>query len=241
MVNDELIYDIGSSEGNDTAFYLDKGFRVVSVEADQRMYANICDRFSDAIASGKLFSYNAAAHFSAGQEITFWQNTTDQGVSSLKKSGKEKYQSSQNSITVKTINWKALVAVHGVPYFAKLVIEGGEVDFLRGIHSGENLPKYFSAECKSETVIDELNRIGYRKFKLVDQKTIRDFKEPSPAREGLTVGRNNTDHGSGLFGKDLPEGRWLSYEEVVGCLRSVRCLIDSGVYRPSWFDCHAEA
>ncbi len=33
-VNTKLIFDIGTSEGNDTDFYLRKGFDVVSVEAD---------------------------------------------------------------------------------------------------------------------------------------------------------------------------------------------------------------
>ena len=31
----DLIYDVGMHRGEDTAFYLRKGFRVVAVEADQ--------------------------------------------------------------------------------------------------------------------------------------------------------------------------------------------------------------
>ncbi len=38
--NDKLIMDIGVSEGNDTAYYLAKGFDVIAVEADP----NSCEK-----------------------------------------------------------------------------------------------------------------------------------------------------------------------------------------------------
>ena len=40
----DLIIDVGMSEGNDSEFYLQKGFRVVGIEADPIVYAQLCKR-----------------------------------------------------------------------------------------------------------------------------------------------------------------------------------------------------
>ena len=40
-----LIFDIGMSEGNDSAYYLAKGFDVVGVEADPVAYKSLIERF----------------------------------------------------------------------------------------------------------------------------------------------------------------------------------------------------
>ena len=41
-----VVMDIGVSEGNDTAFYLAKGFQVVAVEADPGMCRTLRSRFA---------------------------------------------------------------------------------------------------------------------------------------------------------------------------------------------------
>ena len=41
-----LVYDVGVHRGDDTAYYLHKGYRVVGVEADPAMADHLRDRFS---------------------------------------------------------------------------------------------------------------------------------------------------------------------------------------------------
>lgn len=101
---EDLVFDIGLSEENDVALYLDKGFRVVSVEADRRMHAHLCKRFEDAIVKGKLVTYHAAAHRTADQELTFWHNDKNRGLSSFMKSEKALCVGMQTVTVVETID-----------------------------------------------------------------------------------------------------------------------------------------
>ena len=50
---DDLIYDIGAHKGDDAAFYLAKGFRVISVEAHPTHASVIRRRFSSEIEDGR--------------------------------------------------------------------------------------------------------------------------------------------------------------------------------------------
>ena len=62
MVDDTLIFDVGLHQGFDAQFYLDKGFRVVGVEAvpalcDQARHLN-----AEAVTSGRLAIVGKALH-----------------------------------------------------------------------------------------------------------------------------------------------------------------------------------
>ena len=50
----KLVYDVGVHNGNDTAYYLHKGFRVVGVEANPVAAEQIRKRFPSEIACGAL-------------------------------------------------------------------------------------------------------------------------------------------------------------------------------------------
>src|SRR5213593_4023745 len=56
----DLIFDIGVNNGDDTAHYLRRGFRVVGVEANPEMVANCERRFQAEIRAGRLVLLNAA-------------------------------------------------------------------------------------------------------------------------------------------------------------------------------------
>src|SRR5438045_6735910 len=50
----DLIMDIGAHVGDDTRFYLDKGFAVVAVEANPVLVTSMKERFSEDIKKGFL-------------------------------------------------------------------------------------------------------------------------------------------------------------------------------------------
>jgi hypothetical protein len=54
----DLIYDIGMHNGNDTAYYLFRGFRVVGVEANPLLVEQVRERFAAEIASNRLTVLN---------------------------------------------------------------------------------------------------------------------------------------------------------------------------------------
>jgi hypothetical protein len=53
-MQDNLIIDVGMHNGDDAAFYMHKGFRVVSIEANPTLCQKARARFADQIKSGQL-------------------------------------------------------------------------------------------------------------------------------------------------------------------------------------------
>src|SRR5688572_1571889 len=62
----DLIYDVGAHTGEDSAFYLEKGFHVVAVEAMPQHAEWLRMRFARAIREGRLLVEEAAVGDSAG-------------------------------------------------------------------------------------------------------------------------------------------------------------------------------
>ena len=82
-VVENLIFDLGFHNGEDTDFYLRKGFSVVGIEANPDLVANGSICFQEAIARGRLHLISGAvAPASAGEMVTFYANPhkTDWGT-----------------------------------------------------------------------------------------------------------------------------------------------------------------
>ena len=58
MDNGKLIFDIGMHVGQDTAFYLAKGFRVIAVEANPLLVRDAEKHFKNQIETGQLTILN---------------------------------------------------------------------------------------------------------------------------------------------------------------------------------------
>ena len=71
MAQADLVFDVGMHNGDDTAFYLYQGYRVVSVEADPTLAKSASIRFAEQIAAGRLTVCNAGIAESTGT-ATFW-------------------------------------------------------------------------------------------------------------------------------------------------------------------------
>jgi hypothetical protein len=71
LVVSDLIYDVGLHYGDDTAYYLHKGYRVVAVDADPMMVEGCNRRFADEIRCGKLMILNLGIASTRGN-LRFW-------------------------------------------------------------------------------------------------------------------------------------------------------------------------
>jgi FkbM family methyltransferase len=232
-VTEKLVFDIGMSEGNDTAFYLAKGFRVVGVEADVKMFLVLQDRFEAAIGDGRLTLYDRAASDQAGRIVEFFRHDRHQGLSGLSRGRAEFSEGSFTAYHVLTTDWQDLAGRHGVPHYLKLDIEGHEAAFLRGM-KGAALPAFVSIECHEFAPVEVLAELGYRRFQLVDQNPPGGFRLPAEQREGRAVVWESWDHATGPFGDDLPDEGWVDFAEFSRRWQAVRpnCA-------HTWFDCHA--
>jgi hypothetical protein len=155
-------------------------------------------------------------------------------------------------IRVEAKKVSSLFAAYGIPYYCKIDIEGYDSFCLKTIDKEKGIPKYISAEALAERagkqiserekleVLDLLYGLGYTKFKLVDQHSLRVLQPGekfytlslSPWARSMRhlqrklgidkqlayrktlqqqLGYTFVNGASGPFGKDLG-GAWYDYE-----------------------------
>jgi FkbM family methyltransferase len=228
-----LVMDLGVSEGNDTAYYLAKGFKVIAVEADPVACERLHTRFAPQIGAGALRLFNFAASDTFGTAVDIFIHQTNQGVSGLTKH----LHLADGYIrkSVMTINWRALLAQEGNPRYLKIDIEGQEEAFLRGMLQSRKMPEFISVECHTMNAAELLDLLGYHRFKLVDQNPPGGFQLPTIQMEGNRVEDFEFINSSGPFGLDIfNDGAWLDFGAFQRAWQESR----SETHR-TWFDCHA--
>ena len=81
----DLIYDVGMHNGNDTAFYLHQGFRVIAIDADPRAVDAAKQRFRSDLASERLKFLNVGIAETAEEERSGSVTATRRGIPFFKK------------------------------------------------------------------------------------------------------------------------------------------------------------
>jgi FkbM family methyltransferase len=175
-MNPKLIYDVGMHNGDDTAYYLHRGFQVVAVEADPDLAAAGGERFATAVDSGRLTIVNAAIAEQRG-EADFWICDQLRVWNSFDKSIASRNGLPCHSIKVVTLPLRDLLAKHGVPYYLKLDIEGHDHVAATDI-SPEDAPEFVSLEINSVDDFWLLRSKGYRRFKCIQQGYFRPVLSP---------------------------------------------------------------
>lgn len=217
-----LIYDVGLHQGQDTDFYLKKGFDVVAFEANPANVEFCKKRFATAISDGRLKIVEGGIveleDFTGnGQTIDFYRNaqhsfwgTTDKEFAFRN----EVMGTANEKIQIAAVNFADELEKHGIPYYLKADIVGSERICLRALLEFENKPDYIS--IRSEKVIwknleeefDLFERLGYDRFKAV-QQDVTDFS--------VIVGGEKyvfEEGASGTFGEDTSEN-WRSKEQIL--------------------------
>jgi FkbM family methyltransferase len=216
MVED-LIYDIGLHRGEDTAFYLAKGFRVVAVEADPSL-AELCRvRFADAIVDGRLRIVEGAISSAAASTVTFYRHSGKSDWGTLREDWAERNlalegEGTIEAVDVATVELPALLEQTGVPYFMKIDIEGADDLCLRALRDIDDRPAYVSIESsKSDFAelrheLDLLVELGYSRFAAVQQERIPASTVETVRRDGSAMRYTFEPNSSGAFGVDI--GPW---------------------------------
>jgi FkbM family methyltransferase len=257
-----LVFDVGAHAGDDTDFYLHKGFRVVAVEA----VPSLCDHLRQRFASfhGQLSIVNAAiskdggpVRFFANPGLSIWGTSHADFAARSAALG---YPSQE--IAVPGRRFQDILAEYGIPYYLKIDIEGDDMLCLQALQDFPDRPQYVSLESNKtnwKALLEEFElfrKLGYRKFKIVDQRFHKLTKPPIPAKEGQTIDYTFKGHCSGLFGEEIP-GPWLNAEQAVARYREIfhyyRFFGDHGIlpgairnlfpshrkWGGAWYDTHA--
>ena len=233
------IIDLGMHTGQDTAFYLKKGFRVIAVEADPGLIAEAESRFAGEISDGRLELIHAALAEHDG-ETRFCRSRADTLYSTLLPSRLETSREGYDTITVPAISPETLLGRAGTVRYLKIDIEGADDYVLRAlIRSPEFRPPFVSAEVNGPEQAALLFAAGYRGFKLVNQARFARWRQPDPPLEGLHADHAFELHSSGLFGEESP-GPWVSFKDVTKqWVAAARLMALNTDLFNAWFDVHA--
>ncbi len=222
----DLIYDVGLHHGQDTDFYLKKGYRVVGFEAAPRNVAHCRKRFEREIADGRLTIVEGAIteNISPGDldtDVTFYRNPDHSlwGSTSVDWVERNKVLGTRSDIIkVPAVDFIECLEKYGIPHYMKADIVGSETICLRALLKFKNKPDYLS--IRSEKVIfsklehefDLLEELGYHSFKAVKQDFER-IRPQLPSNNGAKY-HEFEDGASGPFGEESP-GNWIDREAVL--------------------------
>jgi FkbM family methyltransferase len=176
----QLIYDVGMCDGSDTAHYLSKGFRVVSIEANPVLAERGKRIFDSAIKSGQLTILNIGIDERTGN-IPFYVNERRAEWSSFVKEIGCRNGTPCHSILVNSNRMEDVLKQYGVPYYLKIDIEGHDHLCLLGIQSAD-LPQY-ELRSRSPRMAGHPLKRDTASSKLINQAD--GFKAVSLSREQL--------------------------------------------------------
>jgi FkbM family methyltransferase len=234
--NRDLIFDIGSNNGDDIPYYLFKARQVVAIEANPALCMKIKTRFGQHIRDGRLVVENVALVGTDEEEAEFFLHQRHHVLSSLVPDHTPGSADSLfKKITVRAMNVSALVAKYGVPYYAKIDVEGYDDVVLASFVTAGIKPPYLSAECHKIGVFALLSEaLGYTSFKLVDGRSVGTVYKRALFRSPVlekTVAYSFPNHSAGPFGNDI-FGEWMDKATLF------KCLALQGL---GWRDIHASA
>ena len=218
----DLIYDVGVHIGDDTENYLRQGYRVVAIDADPRMISQCQKKFAPEVAAGRLTLLHIGIEEKEGNS-SFWVNTEKDDWSSFDRALGTRNGTTANEIQVPCVRFESILRQYGVPYYMKIDIEGRDHLCTEALDR-RDLPSYVSTEMYATRQICHLSSLGYRRFKLVNQ-------------------REHGGYCSGPFGEETV-GHWRSLDDV--CYEWLHLLtghrerctfVDNDVQ--NWFDLHA--
>ncbi len=228
VMDSNLIYDVGLHKGEDSEFYLKKGFRVVAIEALSELCEIARLRLQKYVETGQLIilnvaisNENGAIKFFANRQNSVWGTSNEMWAKRNERMG-----TSSREITVEGTRFSEVLAKYGMPYYLKIDIEGSDLLCVSCLKDFQSRPKYLSLESAKtswrslRTEFALLEGLGYSRFKVVQQNDVVAQVAPNPPREGRYA-EHQFEHGaSGLFGEELP-GLWLSKKEALKFYRKI--------------------
>jgi FkbM family methyltransferase len=217
----QLIYDVGMHRGEDTEYYLRRGHRVVGIEANPNLVAELRIRFNSQIEAGQLRIVDRAinsqpglARFAINQIKSVWGTLNDEFVARNEAAG-----APSSFIEVECMTFDEILRENGMPYYLKIDIEGCDLLCIEALSGFTEKPRYVSLESRVTSPqygvrdalaeIRLLRRLGYRRFKYINQAGISNTTYDLRL-EGEPITYTFPGESSGPFGAETPGG-WHSF------------------------------
>ncbi len=266
-VADDLVYDVGLHKGEDSAFYLAKGYRVVAFEADDGLIAACKERFAGEIAAGRMRIVEGAITTSGAATVRFYRSPVSAWGTTNEVTARNEQVAQEiaggEAVEVPAVDFAQVLRETGMPSFMKIDIEGSDRICLEALLELGEAPQSLSIESSKgdwralEEEFALLSRLGYDRFAVVPQVGIRGSVLNTRALDGSPV-TFRFEGGSGPFGSDV--GPWMDREAALARYRrlfreerlfgprsplrksrlgrrAAHMLL--GGRQPSWYDTHA--
>ena len=207
MNTPRLVIDVGMHTGEDTAYYLHRGFRVLAIEANPDLVQLGTRSFAPAIADGRLEILGVGIAEKPG-EAAFHVSGSKSVWSSFSADNAARGGSGYRTVRVPCLTFGQILARSGLPHFLKIDIEGSDRLCLDALQPGA-LPDFISLEMDHETAdvdLAILSRLGYRSFQCIRQT---DFKAIHPGNIGTHATARRRASALGPLGSALRAGRGL--------------------------------
>jgi FkbM family methyltransferase len=241
----DLVFDVGLHRGEDTAFYLKKGYRVVAFEANRELVDLVSQRFEPEIELGRLTVVWGAITVNAEETVTFYRHPTKSVWGTTESQWVERNTARGESVAtvVPGVNFAEVLSAYGMPWYMKIDIEGADRHCLETLLRFESRPAFVSIESEKRewTALREefelLSRLGYDRFAVQQQEGLHRAKQPHETADlsGRTIEHRFEEHSSGPFGDDLDS--WVPEEEAIAqyekVFRAYRMLGDQSFLQKS--------
>lgn len=232
----DLVFDIGLHKGQDTDYYLQKGYRVVAFEANPEN-AEFCRRyFAEAIEEGKLVIVEGAitrknslpkhggkVKFYRNLHSSFWGSTCSDWAKRNEVMG-----TANEVIEVEAVNLADYFKKYGMPFYLKADIVGSEKICLEALLEFEEKPDYISIRSEKlifNNLLEEfrlLQTLGYDQFKAV-QQSITDWKTVIETDKNEEQVYTFQEGASGPLSEETG-GKWKNYQQILSEYRRIFVL-----------------
>ena len=179
MKQQNLIYDVGMHRGEDTAFYLEKGFNVIGFEADPELARFCRKRFKFQIADGRVRIVDGAISESSERKVRFYHNNENSVWGTICNDWAQRNErggTTNKVLNVEAVNFSNVLREYGMPYYMKIDIEGSDMICVRALRDFPKRPDYISIESSKISLndvrheLDILESLGYDAFQVVQQE-----------------------------------------------------------------------
>jgi FkbM family methyltransferase len=226
--SDDLIFDVGLHRGEDSAYYLSKGYRVVAFEANPGLIAHCRKRFEPELAEGRMTIVEGAIDDRGRETVPFFVHDTETvwGTTDEAWAARNAPRGVSSRIEVEAVDFGQALREYGIPYYLKVDIEGADRICLDAVGDRSERPRFVSIESEKVDpgeLVSELRRLaalGYARFAVCQQDGMAGRTITTTTRDGRPLTYAFEQDASGPFGEDVPE----PWTDMAGALARYRTI-----------------
>lgn len=173
----DVCFDVGANIGNRVKIFVKLGARVVAVEPQKECAAELRRWYG---GSGIVVVEKALGESKGRAELLtsnfhMVSSLSPDWIQATKESGRFAQHNWQAAGSVEVATMDDLIAIHGAPRFAKIDVEGFELNVIKGLsHPVKFLSLEFTPETKKSSIecLERLSQLGRTRFNFIEGESM---------------------------------------------------------------------